>query len=255
MSINSELYDRVYSGIARSSAYRAALADIGFDLPDWVVPLSSLERSTLERMAEAMRVDEKDEFVDLACGLGGSALWMAQHTGARVVGVDFSEVAIHEATRLAGALEMEARASFVVADATRTGLRSERFAALMSVDALQFIDAEAAAAEIARILKPGGRAVITTWEALTDVEVPTVVRDYRPYFSAAGLTVSRVEADAGARAREHSHYRAMLRRSESLRAEMGDAAGPLLEEAESTLRRENDPPRVRKVLIVAEKPV
>ena len=86
----------------------------------------------------------------------------------------------------------------------------------MSVDALQFIDAEAAAAEIARILQAGGRAVITTWEALTEVEVPTVVRDYRPYFSAAGLRVSRVEVDV--------------------------------------LRCESDPPRVRKVMIVAQKP-
>ncbi len=252
--MNSELYDRVYSGVARSSAYRATLADIGFNLPDWVVPLSSLERSTLERIAEEMRVNENDAFVDLACGLGGSALWMARHTGARVVGVDFSEVAIREAARLGRVLEMEARASFVVADATRTGLPSAAFAALMSVDALQFIDAQAAAAEIARILQPGGRAVITTWEALTEVEVPTVVRDYRPYFSAAGLRVSRVEVDAAARAREHSHYRAMLRRSEALRAEMGDAAAPLLEEAESALRCESDPPRLRKVTIVAQKP-
>lgn len=149
--MNPALYNLVYSGLARSAAYRSTLSDISFGLPDWVVPLSSVHCAVLERIATELGVSESDEFVDLACGLGGPGLWIAQRTGANVVGVDFSEVAIREATRLAEEIGMASRATFVVADATRTGLPNSVFSALMSIDALQFIDAGAATAEIARI--------------------------------------------------------------------------------------------------------
>ncbi|MGA8533831.1 MAG: class I SAM-dependent methyltransferase [Candidatus Tumulicola sp.] len=252
--MNPSLYDLIYSGLARSAAYRSALSDGSFDLPEWVVPLSSVHRAVLERLAAELEVSENDEFVDLACGLGGPGLWIAQRTGANVVGIDFSEVAIREARRVAEEIGMSSHATFVVADATRTGLPRSGFAAVVSIDSLQFIDAGAAAVEIARILQPGGRAVITTWEKLTTVEVPTVVRDYRPYFQAAGLNVLNVEELGDARDRELAHYRAMLKRADLLRAEMRDGAEPILHEADVGVRRGSDPPRVRKVLIVARKP-
>jgi 2-polyprenyl-3-methyl-5-hydroxy-6-metoxy-1,4-benzoquinol methylase len=116
--MNPELYDLVYAGIAHSPAYRAALAEIGCDLPEWLVPLSSMERSVLERIAGEMHLRENLQFVDLACGLGGASLWLAQRTGANVVGVAFSSVAIREAAR--------------------TGLPDGAFAAVTSIDALQF---------------------------------------------------------------------------------------------------------------------
>lgn len=94
--------------------------------------------------------------------------------------------------------------------------------------------------------------MITTWEKLTAVELPSVVDDYRPHLQAAGLTVLNVEV-LDERDRELAHYRAMLKRAESLRAEMGDAAEPILHEADDGVRRASDPPRVRKVLIVAQK--
>lgn len=251
--MNSSLYDAIYAGLASSSAYRAALVETAFDLPEWVVPLSSVDRAALERIATEIAAGENDRIVDLACGLGGPGLWIAMRANACITGVDYSAVAIGEARRLAAALDMRTRATFVVADATRTGLTASAFDAVVSVDALQFMDAATAIAEIARILKPGGRAAITTWEALTDVEVPTVVRDYRPYVRSAGLTLLKAEVLAGARARELAHYRALLSRAQLLRAEMREGAEPLLHEAEAGVRREGDPPRVRKVLVVAEK--
>ena len=51
--------------------------------------------------------------LDLACGEGRNAVWLAQR-GWRVTGVDFSEVAIEKARRLAGARKVEVE--WLVAD-------------------------------------------------------------------------------------------------------------------------------------------
>jgi ubiquinone/menaquinone biosynthesis C-methylase UbiE len=251
--LHPALYDLIYAGIGSSRAYRAVLADLGLELPDWVIPLSALRRSTLERIALEMRLNPNDSFVDLACGLGGPGLWIAESAAARLVGVDFSPVAISKATALASERGFASRARFVLADAAHTGLPTGAYDALVSIDSLQFMDAAATTREISRILKHGAAAVVTTWEALTDVELPTVVRQYEPFFTSAGMTVTKHEILEDARKLELAHYRSMLRHSAQLREEMNEAAEPLLHEAESGLRRENDAPRVRKVLIVARK--
>ncbi len=250
-----ELYDLIYSALPHSDAYRLVSAEMKTGLPKWVLPLSSVSRASLERVAEAMQVGASDTFADLACGLGGPALWIAQQTGAHVVGVDLSPVAVSHANALAAALKQTQRAQFHVSDATKTELPDASVAAVMSIDSLQFIEPQAVTKEIARILGPGNRAAIVTWEALTDIEIPTVVADYRPYLEAAGLAVHTHEAIDGAREREFAHYRLLIRHAEALRAQMGVAAEPLLHEAQTGLRREHAPPRVQKVFIVASKPV
>lgn len=121
-----------------------------------------------------------------------------------------------------------------------------------SIDALQFMEPARAVAEIARVLRPGGRAAVLTWEALADVEVPTVVRDYRPYFQAAGLRIRTHESVPDARDREMRYFHALTARAKELRAEMGEAAEPILHEAADRIAREHDPARVRKVFIVAQ---
>jgi ubiquinone/menaquinone biosynthesis C-methylase UbiE len=249
-----QLYDLIYSALPQSDAYRAVVAQMKTNLPDWVIPLSSVDRPLLERIAEAMQLRAGDTFVDLACGLGGPALWIAEETGASLIGTDFSTVAVAHASALATELNLAQRACFHARDATRTEISVASVDAVMSIDSLQFIEPEAVTKEIARILRPGGRAAIVTWEALTDLEMSTIVRDYRPYLQSAGLTVRTHAPIAGARARELVQYRLLMKHGAALRAEMGEAAEPLLDEAENGLAREHAPPRVQKVFIVASKP-
>jgi ubiquinone/menaquinone biosynthesis C-methylase UbiE len=78
--------------------------------------------------------------LDLACGRGGYGLEIARRSGARVVGVDFSAVAIGQAQRQAQTLGLADRADFRVGELTRTGLNTASVDAVRIVDSIQFAE-------------------------------------------------------------------------------------------------------------------
>lgn len=45
-------------------------------------------------MADALRVGPGQKIADLGCGRGGPGQWIARATGAGLVGIDVSEVAL-----------------------------------------------------------------------------------------------------------------------------------------------------------------
>ncbi len=63
----------------------------------------------LRRMAAELRLGPGDTLVDLGCGKGGPALWMARETRARLIGVDFSPVAVEHAGALASTVGLALR--------------------------------------------------------------------------------------------------------------------------------------------------
>ena len=233
--------------VLNSEVYREAIAESSKEdpFPDWVVPLSFTSGSELGRVAQELRVTAGEAFVDLACGLGGPGMWVALRTGARLTGVDFSAAAVKLASKRAEQRGLEREARFVEADMTHTGLPSESFDALMSIDALPFADPRAVCTEISRLLHRGGRIALTTFE----VAHPTGrsgVADYRPYLDAANLDVHLHEENHDWPARAKRFYDALLTRAERLRAEVGEAAEHLLCEAAK-------PPLNRRVFIAATK--
>jgi ubiquinone/menaquinone biosynthesis C-methylase UbiE len=71
-----------------------------------------------------------------AGGRGGPGLWLAQSRGARLIGVDFSAVAVQQATDRAALFELADRARFVVGDLAATGLADGAADAVVAIDAL-----------------------------------------------------------------------------------------------------------------------
>ena len=177
----------------RSSPLRAAgrgrywvrgRADPG--LPPRLLSTSLLTWSGIGDVLSLLRLGASDHLVDLACGRGGYGLELVSRADARLTGVDFSAEATRQAVELARAWGREA--SFVSADLTDTGLPSGVADAVVCVDAVQFPAAPATAyAEMRRLLRPGGRVVLTCWEALdrSDESVPARLRTVD---LAAGLT-------------------------------------------------------------------
>ena len=230
----------------------------GPDFPEEFGHISFVTLPQLRRMAAELRLGPGATLVDLGCGRGGPALWMARETGARLVGVDFSAVAIEQAKARAAELGMGDQAQFVVGTFADTGLEANVADGAMSEDALQYVpDKRAAVAEAARILRPGARLVFTAFEldptrtAGLPVFGVDPVEDYRPLLTDGGFTVEAYEEVPGWPEPMTATYSALLNASGALTQEMGQpAAAALFSELSMTLQQQ---PYRRRVLVVARR--
>ena len=115
-------------------------------------------------LAGAAGVAAGTTVIDLCCGRGGPALFLARATGCNVVGADSSPEAIELARATAERSGLTERASFVVADATRVPFTTTFDAALLLETLLSIEDKPAVLREARRLLRPGGRFGLTAEE-------------------------------------------------------------------------------------------
>jgi cyclopropane fatty-acyl-phospholipid synthase-like methyltransferase len=124
--------------------------------------LNSLgNRPTYRAFAQALDVRPEDELLDVACGWGEFLVNYA--AGARrVAGVDLAPAKVALAReRLADRIEA-GTAEIVVADVARLPWPDASFTAVTCIDAFPFFpDPQAVLAELFRVLRPEGRAVVT----------------------------------------------------------------------------------------------
>jgi SAM-dependent methyltransferase len=160
--------DRFHAARAESGLHSDLVAQaFGDEYPAQVEPSSSCTWSVLAEMVRRLRLRPDELLVDLGCGRGGTGLWLARAFSARLIGVDFSPVAIKLAQARAADFLPEGRADFRIGTFEQTGLPDACAHGVVSMDALPFAkDRDAAFRELARILRPGARAVFTVAEAL-----------------------------------------------------------------------------------------
>lgn len=116
-------------------------------------------------VVEAAGVTAADRVLDVACGTGNAALAAAAR-GAAVVGVDSAERLLGVAGDRAAAAGVGDRASFVAGDAEALPVGDGTFDVALSVFGVIFAgDAQRAARELLRAVRPGGRIVLATWIA------------------------------------------------------------------------------------------
>ena len=136
-----------------------------------------------------------DSVLDLCCGAGASAIPAARAVGSagRVLGMDVAEPLL-ELARARAARAGLANIEFRYEDATCTGLPDGCFDAVVCVFGVFFApDMPAFAAEMWRLVRPGGVLAITTWgpglfepantcfwESVGAVE-PSLVRAFNPW--------------------------------------------------------------------------
>jgi SAM-dependent methyltransferase len=123
----------------------------------------SVPSMAISEIVEALRLQPDDVLLDLACGRGWYGLEVAARAGARLIGVDFSAEAVRQAADQARARGSDAE--FMVGELTASGLPDRSVNAVLCTDSIQFPDEPAAAyRELRRVLVPGGRVVLTSWE-------------------------------------------------------------------------------------------
>jgi acetylornithine deacetylase/succinyl-diaminopimelate desuccinylase-like protein/SAM-dependent methyltransferase len=114
-----------------------------------------------DRVVEALAIEPGTRVVDVACGTGGVAL-RAARAGADVTGIDISAHQLAKARRAAEADGLSIR--FDEGDCQELPYGDAEFDAVASAFGAIFApDHERAAAELARVCKPGGRFALTAW--------------------------------------------------------------------------------------------
>jgi SAM-dependent methyltransferase len=162
----------------------------------------------IPELAEELRLRPGGTLLDVACGRGAYGLLIAQKAGTPLIGVDFSAQALAEAREQAARIGVR-NASFRAGELTATGLPDASAEAVLCTDAIQFPDEPASAYdEIRRVLRPGGRVVLTCWEPLDrdDERISLRVRraDLGGGLRQAGFTDVEVRDRPSWLAREHA---------------------------------------------------
>ena len=115
-----------------------------------------------DALARHAKINESTHVLDLCCGLGGPARYLAYHHGCRVTGVDMNTDRLAGAVRLTERTKLQDRVLFHHANALQTGLADETFDVIVSQEAFCHIpNKKTLIAECVRLLKPGGHIVYT----------------------------------------------------------------------------------------------
>lgn len=143
--------------------------------------------------------------LEYGCGPGSQAFFLARQ-GAEVTGIDISDIAIAQAAERARAEGVAERCRFEVMNAEETTFDDDQFDLVCGTAILHHLDLDSAYAEIARLIKPTGRAVFVepmghnpainayrrrTPELRTEDEHPLLARDLElidSYFEEAEVT-------------------------------------------------------------------
>jgi len=143
-----------------TGAIQAAWASpIGSMLYDNAQAISRRLISAWQHPVEWLNIPPGGTALDIGSGPGNvtASLARAAGTGGLALGVDISEPMLARAVRA----ESGPQVGFIRADAQRLPLRDNTVDAVVSLAALQLIpDPAAALAEMARVLRPGGRLAI-----------------------------------------------------------------------------------------------
>ncbi|GLW35996.1 class I SAM-dependent methyltransferase [Actinoplanes regularis] len=237
-------YADFYRHQTKSPTLRGIYQDVyGDDYPAELEPFGFVTRTDLDRIAGLLDPPRGGLLVDIGCGRGGPGVAVAQARGARLLGLDVVAAAVEGAATLATRLGLP-DAEFRQGSFTETGLPDGVAEAVLSIDALWMVwNKPAALAEVARILRPGARLVLTTWEP--------VYLDHSRMLTRAGLVVDSREETPHWKERQLAVYAAVLAETEALSRELGPGAEVIFEEARDTPPVLAETPRI---LLAAHRP-
>ncbi|MFW9917244.1 MAG: class I SAM-dependent methyltransferase [Candidatus Thorarchaeota archaeon] len=152
---SSEYFDDILVRSAESEAHASFCERVfGKNLCQFNV----LDMEQLEAMLEILSLQPKDYVLDLGCGLGKIAEYIATKTGARVLGIDFAEKAIRWAQTHTQSLD--GGLVFQVGDMNDLALPPSTFDAIIAIDTLyswNVADQGATIGKLKTLLKPTGQ--------------------------------------------------------------------------------------------------
>jgi SAM-dependent methyltransferase len=152
------LIDRIQSALATIAAEDQILSAAQLAPLDQFHIRGILATSEL---ANTVGIEPSTRVLDLGCGIGGPARYLAATFGCKVTGVDLSPGFIDVAAYLTARCGLSDRATFQVGDALQLPFDDGSFdAVFLQHVAMNIEDRAALYAEVRRILAPGGKIVV-----------------------------------------------------------------------------------------------
>lgn len=162
----------------------------------------SIERAQIklmERLAEEARIAQRAQVLDIGCGVGGSAFWLAEKYHCRVTGLTISPVQARMATKKARAKGLSQRVRFEVTDANTWQPEPESADVVWIMESSEhFCDKRNFFSRCATALKRGGVLAVCAWlrgePATSDTQEELVATIGEAMFSASLNTLSEYAA-------------------------------------------------------------
>jgi SAM-dependent methyltransferase len=159
MSSSVDLYGTAYGNFAAQALeqVRRETYDEDMGQSSWVTGREYRRFFALLELAPA------DHVLDVGCGSGGPALFLARETGCRVTGVDVNEAGILAGLTLARQANLDAKVHFRRADVREPlPFAEEAFDVIVCMDAMCHLPNRGRLlGEWRRVLRPGGRMLYT----------------------------------------------------------------------------------------------
>ena len=168
------------------------------------------QQQLTETLARETGIRGGETILDVGCGMGGSAIYLARNLGCRVQGITLSPLQRFWASSAARWNRVASSTHFRCVDAEQADFSLESFDVVWSIECTEHLyDKARFFQRAAAWLRPGGRMTICAWlagEALEDQQQVRQVHDvcegffcpslgtssdYRQWMTAAGLTVDR----------------------------------------------------------------
>lgn len=162
--------------------------DFGATAEDYAKHRAGFPDSLYDRLAELGAWKPGQTLVDLGTGTGTLARGFARR-GCRVIGIDISAPLLDQARELATAEGLAI--DFRIASAEETGLQAESADVVSAGQCWHWFDRARAAAEVRRILVPGGTVIIAyfDWIPITENVVhatEALIREHNPDWKYGG---------------------------------------------------------------------
>lgn len=159
MSDYVDLFDSTYGNFAATVLEQIRRETFGEDIGQ----NSWLTADEYLRFFKWLKLKSSSNVLEVACGSGGPALFMARTTGCHILGIDNNENGIATANKMAQEQGLDSQVRFQLVDASQPLLfEDETFDSIVCIDAINhFPDRLRVFTEWYRALKPNGRILFT----------------------------------------------------------------------------------------------